>query len=354
MPSCAGFYSNMAAAGEVLSKLPEQSLDWRLEFAGAPGKPALYLPGEQVELAVQWDSRLQAEPEGVQYRVVHASRPNDILAPIRIQLSSRAHRSEVWTAHGKRAPHHYGQTDHGEGNLCRTHLRPSGFATNPSSAPARSSASITTTSNSTDKPLAVIGTTYMSSEVQRLYFEHPNVYIWNQDLAPDSRCRTQHDPHRMVDRLGQILRRERPALRAHAPHPRGLSDDRPQIRPPGPIQLLRISPRRSRRRECLPGSPSRSQTASPDLAVVARFHDVPFLAWDLINEPSFSKHFWTSLPNHTRLKPRSGMSGWTSTIQAVMRSPPHGVCRSRPYKERFQSPKPSTLRRALPTTAAIR
>ena len=32
-------------------------------------------------------------------------------------------------------------------------------------------------------PLAVIGTTYMSSEVQRLYFEHPNVYVWNRDLA---------------------------------------------------------------------------------------------------------------------------------------------------------------------------
>jgi len=33
------------------------------------------------------------------------------------------------------------------------------------------------------KPLAVIGTTYMSSEVQRLYFEHPNAYVWDQDLA---------------------------------------------------------------------------------------------------------------------------------------------------------------------------
>src|SRR5256885_7022891 len=32
------------------------------------------------------------------------------------------------------------------------------------------------------KPLAVIGTTYMSSEVQRLYFEHPNAYVWDQDL----------------------------------------------------------------------------------------------------------------------------------------------------------------------------
>ena len=34
-----------------------------------------------------------------------------------------------------------------------------------------------------DMPLAVIGTTYMSSEVQRLYFDHPNVYVWNSDMA---------------------------------------------------------------------------------------------------------------------------------------------------------------------------
>src|SRR5438552_958360 len=33
------------------------------------------------------------------------------------------------------------------------------------------------------RPLAVVGTTYMSSDVQRLYFEHPNVYVWDRDLA---------------------------------------------------------------------------------------------------------------------------------------------------------------------------
>src|SRR5256884_7261037 len=32
------------------------------------------------------------------------------------------------------------------------------------------------------KPLAVIGTTYMSSEVQRLYFDHPNVAVWDSDM----------------------------------------------------------------------------------------------------------------------------------------------------------------------------
>jgi hypothetical protein len=37
-------------------------------------------------------------------------------------------------------------------------------------------------------------------------------------------------------------------------------------------------------------------------AVVARFHDVPFLAWDLINEPSFSRHMWTMRPNGDALE----------------------------------------------------
>jgi hypothetical protein len=32
-------------------------------------------------------------------------------------------------------------------------------------------------------------------------------------------------------------------------------------------------------------------------SIVERFHDVPWLAWDLINEPSISQHLWTMRPN---------------------------------------------------------
>ena len=35
----------------------------------------------------------------------------------------------------------------------------------------------------------MVGTTYMSSEVQRLYFEYPNVYVWNRDLGQIQRRR---------------------------------------------------------------------------------------------------------------------------------------------------------------------
>jgi hypothetical protein len=31
-------------------------------------------------------------------------------------------------------------------------------------------------------------------------------------------------------------------------------------------------------------------------SVVSRFHDVPFLAWDLINEPSANEHAWSTIP----------------------------------------------------------
>src|SRR5207247_8923736 len=54
------------------------------------------------------------------------------------------------------------------------------------------------------KPLAVIGTTYMSSEVQRLYFDHPNVYVWDQDLRQRSEEHTSELQSR-VDLVCRLL-----------------------------------------------------------------------------------------------------------------------------------------------------
>jgi len=33
-------------------------------------------------------------------------------------------------------------------------------------------------------------------------------------------------------------------------------------------------------------------------ALVARFRDIPWLAWDFINEPSISQHLWTMRANN--------------------------------------------------------
>jgi hypothetical protein len=147
------------------------------------------------------------------------------------------------------------------------------------------------------KPLAVVGTTYMSSEVQRLYFDHPNVYVWNSDLALihsaglnmlRSGWWTGWD--KICDETGRPYERTLRTLEAY------LMTARKYLLP---VQFNffaflpeilgganpYLDPEAVRRQQTLVSS------------VAARFHDVPFLAWDLINEPSFSKHLWRMRPN---------------------------------------------------------
>jgi hypothetical protein len=159
-------------------------------------------------------------------------------------------------------------------------------------------------------PLAVVGTTYMSSEVQRLYFEHPNVYVWNQDLAQI------HDAglnmirtgwwtgwDKFCDENGQPYERTLRTLEAYLMTARkyGL-----------PVQFnffaflpdvlgganAFLDPAAVRRQQTLISS------------VVARFHDVPYLAWDLINEPSFSQHLWRTRPNGDPIE----LAAWNSWL----------------------------------------
>ncbi len=148
-----------------------------------------------------------------------------------------------------------------------------------------------------DKPLAVVGTTYMSSEVQRLYFDHPNVYVWNADLGLireaglnmvrtgwwtgwDKFCDETGRPYdrtlRTIEAYLMTARKNNIPLQFNffAFLPEVLGGANPYL-----------DPQAVRKQQTLVGS------------VVARFHDVPFLAWDLINEPSFSKHLWTMRPN---------------------------------------------------------
>lgn len=147
------------------------------------------------------------------------------------------------------------------------------------------------------RPLAIVGTTYMASDVQRLYFDHPNVYVWDKDLGQisaaglnmirtgwwtgwDKFCDEEGRPY---DRTLRTLEAFLMTARRH-----GL-----------PVQFeffaflpdvlggdnAYLDPQAVRRQTTLISS------------VVERFHDVPFLAWDLINEPSFSQHLWQMRPN---------------------------------------------------------
>jgi hypothetical protein len=146
-------------------------------------------------------------------------------------------------------------------------------------------------------PLAVAGTTYMSSDVQRLYFEHPNVYVWDRDLAQihsaglnmlragwwtgwDKFCDENGQPYERTLRTVEAYLMT--ARKYNLPVQFNFFAFLPEVL--GGVNPY-LDPQAVRKQQTLVA------------AVVARFRDVPFLAWDLINEPSFSKHLWTLLPN---------------------------------------------------------
>ncbi len=147
------------------------------------------------------------------------------------------------------------------------------------------------------KPFAVVGTTYMSSEAQRLYFEYPNVYLWNQELGQihaaglnmirtgwwtgwDKFCNENGEPY---DRTLRTLEAYLMTARKNGlPVQFNFFAFLPEVL--GGVNPY-LDPEAVRRQRTLIAS------------VVSRFHDVPFLAWDFINEPSISQHLWTMRPN---------------------------------------------------------
>jgi len=151
-------------------------------------------------------------------------------------------------------------------------------------------------------PLAVVGTTYMSSEVQRLYFDHPNAYVWDQDLAQihaaglnmiRSGWWTGWD--KFFDENGQPYERTLRTIEAF------LMTARKNNLPVQfnffaflPDVLGGTNPYLD------PETVNKQQTLIS--AIVARFHEVPWLAWDLINEPSISKRLWTMRPNEDAIE----------------------------------------------------
>jgi len=146
------------------------------------------------------------------------------------------------------------------------------------------------------KPLPVVGTTYMSSDVQRLYLMRPNAYVWNQDmaqirgdglnmirsglwsswapeLAPNGEV--SEDALRTIEAFLMCARHNNLPVQFNlfAFLPENLGGVNPYLDPVAwRVQALYVN------------------------SLARRFHDVPFLAWDLINEPSANNNLWKELP----------------------------------------------------------
>jgi Beta-galactosidase len=193
------------------------------------------------------------------------------------------------------------------------------------------------------KPLAVVGTTYMSSEVQRLFFDHPNVYVWNSDLslihsAGLNMIRTGWWTgwDKLCDESGRPYERTLRTLEAYLMTAR-------RYNLPVQFNFFAFLP------EILgganpyldPEAVRKQQTLVSSVA--ARFADVPYLAWDLINEPSFSKQLWKTRPNYDPVE-LAAWNAWLSqkypdraALAAAWNLPPTAVAGtiSLPAEEEF-------------------
>jgi hypothetical protein len=287
------FYS-AAPASDLIRMLVERALRGAEEFTARPTYP-LYLPGEPVEvqilrrftttnslpLTVKLTTFPELQPAQTFTQTANLSAPQTITLPA--PKAKGFHLIEVQLLEGDkvRAIYHSGFWIRDEDFL-------------------RSGPRLTVNHDYFEldgHPLAVVGTTYMSSEVQRLFFDHPNAYIWDRDIAQikaaglntirtgwwtgwDKLCDENGQPY---ERTLRTLEAYLMTARKHGiPVQFNFFAFLPEVL--GGVNPY-LDPQAVRKQQTLVST------------VVARFHDVPFLAWDLINEPSISKHLWRTRPN---------------------------------------------------------
>jgi hypothetical protein len=162
------------------------------------------------------------------------------------------------------------------------------------------------------RPLPVVGTTYMSSEVQRLFFSEPNAYAWDRDMAQISAsglnmirtgwwtdwssvanqgAEATDDNLRNLEAFLMTARRHNLPVQFtfFAFLPDVLGGSNPYLDPVAIARQQKLV-----------------------LSVVRRFKDVPFLAYDLINEPSFSQYTWRTRPNGDQFE----LAAWNQWLEA--------------------------------------
>ena len=283
-----------AGAGKWISALTSQASVGSEEFIVRPVLP-LYLVGEPVEVSLDWlgattqNAKMTAtvmlkQEGGSETAVVkHVEIPahDPLLFPAPKSDGFYVIRAELKEGNRLRAVYH-------SGFWIRDH------------AYLRSGARMSVNRDYFEvagRPLFVVGTTYMASDVQRLYFDHPNVYVWDQDMAQI------HAAGLNMLRAGWWTGWEKLCDEEGVPYERTLRTMEAYLMTarkyglPVQFNIFAFLPEvlGGKNPYLDPVAVRRQQTLVGALA--KRFGDVPFLGWDLINEPSFSTAVWKNRPN---------------------------------------------------------
>jgi hypothetical protein len=288
----ADFFSN----AKLLAMLGEIALRKNDRFAFRPRLP-LFVPGDAMEFRFKPPDPMREQPDGDQLRVKVTDEDGKVLYDQTATFPG-AHRLTLpASAEGGRGFHTVEATLIRDGKPVRVYR--SGYWMRDWQY-LLSGPKLTAGSDYFEldgKPLPVVGTTYMSSDVSRMYLIQPNAYVWDQDMAQIRGAGLNMIRTGLWTTWKQLL----------APNGQMTEEGLRTIEAflmcarhnnlPVQFNLFAFYP------DEFGGvngylDPAALQAESRYAeSVVARFSDVPFLAWDLINEPSANKNLWRTLPD---------------------------------------------------------
>ncbi|HEU5351963.1 MAG TPA: hypothetical protein VFU55_10235 [Terracidiphilus sp.] len=162
------------------------------------------------------------------------------------------------------------------------------------------------------KPLPVVGTTYMSGDVARLYLLKPNAYVWEHDMAQIHgdglnmiRTGLWTTWQKMLAPDGQMSEKSLRTVEAFLMCAR--HNDLPVQ-----FNLFAFYPDTFGGKNGYLDPVAVRAEMRYARSLVARFHAVPFLAWDLINEPSANRNLWHTMPDYDAFE----KAAWRKWIDA--------------------------------------
>jgi hypothetical protein len=154
------------------------------------------------------------------------------------------------------------------------------------------------------KPLPIVGTTYMASDVQRQYLMQPNPFIWDRDFFQ------MHENGINIIRTGlwtawdQVMKEPGVVQDSALRNLEALFMTARRYNIPVQFTFFAFIPDNfgGANPYLDPEAVRRQQDYMT--AIVSRFKNVPWLMWDLINEPSFDKtaHLWVTRANGDRFE----------------------------------------------------
>jgi len=302
----AGFFAS-ASGRTLIPALVHQALEGAEEFVVRPSWP-LFLPGEPLTFQVRWQRfgtkptpmrlELDIAPEsGVSRHQSFELAPGEFPSTTQVTLPA----SEGKGLHVLTARLYAGDALRGF-YRAGFWLREEAFL--------RSGPRVTVNEDFFEvdgRPQLVVGTTYMASDVQREFFMSPNPYIWDRDMeeirsAGFNMLRTGWWTawDQVMKESGVVHEEMLRALEAYL-----MTARKHQL----PVQFTFFSfiP------EVLGGT---NPYLDPEalrrqkellVAVMERFKDIPYVMWDLINEPSFSnpRRLWVTRPNRDEYELRA-------------------------------------------------